>query len=188
MHATRRPESRAVAYIRHVCLDTPPDTPWRQLMASWNDRYPEWAHRDVRTFRSAFTRAEVQLTGERYGLEWFYSTAARDTNLRWRLFTQQELYNENTQLRWAQRYVHHQPGQREQSMTWLLRMARFQKRAQELAQQGLSFDEVSTVMAKESAEWMATVSKQPGPDLVEALLARAGQFPDPELGEWKVER
>jgi hypothetical protein len=31
----------------------------------------------VRDFRSRFTRYEEQLTGHKYGLEWFYTSAAR---------------------------------------------------------------------------------------------------------------
>ena len=36
-----------------------------------------WAYPDVRAFERDFRRAERQLTGQRYGLEWFYDPLAR---------------------------------------------------------------------------------------------------------------
>jgi len=190
IRGTRRPEARAVAYVRHVCLENPPDTPWRQLMTSWNAAHPQWKHRDVRAFRSAFSRAERQLTGEPYGLEWFYSSAARNEELRWRLFDEDELAGNNTELRWAQRYLQHQPGQLEQEAAWMVKMGRFQRRAQELAAQGRTPEEISATLAGEDPEWKESTRHQPGSALVEGLLSKdwMGRLPSPDLGEWKVQR
>jgi hypothetical protein len=70
-------EARAEALLRFVCIENQPDTPWREMMQRWNEKYPDWRHKSVRDFRSRFLRYEKQLTGRAYGLEWFYSTAAR---------------------------------------------------------------------------------------------------------------
>ena len=69
---TRRPQARAIAYIRHVCLETPPEAKWRERLRLWNEKYPHWRHQDVRAFQAQFFRAETQLTGEYRGLRWFY--------------------------------------------------------------------------------------------------------------------
>lgn len=77
IRATRTMEARAAALVRFVCLENPPGTPWRTLMAYWNSRYPRWSHKSPRDFESRFRRAEQQLTGYSRGLEWFYSLEAR---------------------------------------------------------------------------------------------------------------
>ena len=46
-------------------------------MDTWDNAHPAWAYEDVRKFERAFRRAELQLTGEKHGLEWFYEPASR---------------------------------------------------------------------------------------------------------------
>jgi hypothetical protein len=74
---TRSLEDRSIALLRFVCLETPAESSWRDRMHRWNTRYPGWAYTDARPFQSAFRRAEQQLTGEPYGLEWFYNPVVR---------------------------------------------------------------------------------------------------------------
>lgn len=69
--------ARKLALVEFVCLKTAPDTDWREMLATWNDRHAKWAFRSVRGFQGEFRRAEKSLTGECFGLEWFYRLQAR---------------------------------------------------------------------------------------------------------------
>ncbi len=68
---------RALALIRFVCLETPPDVTWRSRLEAWNASNPNWAYLGVRAFERDFRRAEEELTGERRSLESFYNPLAR---------------------------------------------------------------------------------------------------------------
>lgn len=74
-------KARAVALIRHVCLRGDLDEPWRARLATWNEQWaetqPGWTYSDARAFHSAFRREEKRLTGEPYGLDWYYDSVAR---------------------------------------------------------------------------------------------------------------
>lgn len=74
---TRPLSVRNVALMKHVCLESEPGTSWRNLLKEWNRKWPDWTVKDVRGFHAAFGRAEKELTGEAYGLEWFYNLRAR---------------------------------------------------------------------------------------------------------------
>ena len=57
------------------------------MLALWNARYPQWTMRSVRGFQGEFRRAEASLTGQAFGLEWFYRLQARPESresLSWR--------------------------------------------------------------------------------------------------------
>ncbi len=68
---------RTLALLRFVCLETPPDSMWRQRLEVWNASHPDWVYSGVRAFERAVRRAEEELTGEGYALEWFYNALAR---------------------------------------------------------------------------------------------------------------
>lgn len=74
---TRPLEKRALALVRFVCLGTPAGSTWRERRGAWNKAHPAWNYPDVRAFERDFRRAERQLSGQRYGLEWFYEPGAR---------------------------------------------------------------------------------------------------------------
>ena len=69
---TRRWKPRAVALIRHVCLDIPPEASWSARLTAWNQRYAEWAFKDARAFNTEFHKLEAALTGSKRGLAPFY--------------------------------------------------------------------------------------------------------------------
>jgi len=72
--------ARAEALLRFVCLEGQPDTPWEKMIEGWNAKYPEWQHGGPQArwaFSKEVRRHEEQLTGRKYGLEWFYNTDAR---------------------------------------------------------------------------------------------------------------
>lgn len=69
--------ARKLALVEFVCAEMAPDTSWRVILTAWNERYRRWPYRSVRGFEGDFHRAEESLTGERYGLEWFYRLQAR---------------------------------------------------------------------------------------------------------------
>ena len=50
---------------------------WRERLNGWNRQYPQWRFKDVRDFQGTFARAEQSLTGEKFGLEWFYNPVAQ---------------------------------------------------------------------------------------------------------------
>jgi len=70
---TRSLESRKLALVRHVCIDSNVDATWRDRLAAWNNAHPEWSYSDVRALRSDFDRAEKSLTGRKWGLARFYN-------------------------------------------------------------------------------------------------------------------
>ena len=74
---TRPLEKRALALVRFVCLGTPAGSTWRERRGAWNKAHPAWNYPEVRAFERDFRRAERQLSGQRYGLEWFYEPGAR---------------------------------------------------------------------------------------------------------------
>jgi hypothetical protein len=74
---TRPLKPKAIAQIRQICLDLAPGSTWSKRLDAWNRRHPKWAYKDVYPFQRDFRRAEKQLTGIRYGLEWFYEPVAR---------------------------------------------------------------------------------------------------------------
>lgn len=77
LRRTRPLGDRALALIRFVCLETPPGTTWRSRLEAWDTVHPHWAYRRVRALERGFRRAEQQLTGEPFGLQWFYEPASR---------------------------------------------------------------------------------------------------------------
>jgi hypothetical protein len=68
---------RALALLRFVCLETPPESTWRRRLDAWNASHPNWTYSGVRAFERDLRRAEEELTGEGYALEWFYNALAR---------------------------------------------------------------------------------------------------------------
>jgi hypothetical protein len=74
---TRPLKPRALALIRLICLDLPVGSTWSERLASWNKKHPDWPYETAYPMQRDFRRAEQQLTGSRYGLEWFYEPAAR---------------------------------------------------------------------------------------------------------------
>lgn len=74
---TRPLSDRSDALIRYVCLDEEPDRSWQDRLESWNQKHDRWQFAGVPQFERAFRRAEEQLTGEKFGLEWFYASIAR---------------------------------------------------------------------------------------------------------------
>ena len=74
---TRPPGERAIAVVRFVCLERERDETWRERFDAWNAAHPEWSFASARAFHGAFRRAEMQLTGERRGLAWFYDEEVR---------------------------------------------------------------------------------------------------------------
>ena len=74
VRTTRPLGERAIALVRFVCLDSQEGLTWRERLPLWNERFPQWRFKDVRAFQSAFRRAEIQLTGNRGGLEVLYIT------------------------------------------------------------------------------------------------------------------
>ena len=78
-----KPLSRRLAEIvRFNCLVLEPDTPWRVRLERWNAQCTEdEAFTDVRAFERAFRRAELQLTGQKWGLAWFYDELVRSGRL-----------------------------------------------------------------------------------------------------------
>jgi len=67
---TRPLGSRTISLVRFVCLETEPATTWRDRLKKWRARFPtSWPYKDARAFESAFRRAEVALTGQKYGFE-----------------------------------------------------------------------------------------------------------------------
>jgi len=73
VHARRPLSDKAVALLRLVTLELPPEITWRERLEVWNERYPDWAVGNVRHFQRGFRRYEEQLTGQQYGLEWAYA-------------------------------------------------------------------------------------------------------------------
>jgi hypothetical protein len=51
------------------------------MLDEWNRKWPDWTVKHAYGFRAAFGRAEKELTGETYGLEWFYNLRARSNPL-----------------------------------------------------------------------------------------------------------
>ncbi len=70
-------EKRALSIVRFVCIEAVNEKTWRARWQAWNRTYPRWALPDVRQFERLFRRAELQLTGQRLGLEWYYDPLAR---------------------------------------------------------------------------------------------------------------
>ncbi len=71
---------RNLMLLRHVCLDHPPGTPWKDLLRRWNDKWSAragWVYKDSRALQTAFHRAEEELSGVRQGLAWHYDPFAR---------------------------------------------------------------------------------------------------------------
>jgi len=68
---------RALTLLGFVCLETAPDSTWRQRLTAWNASHPDWTYSGVRAFERDVRRAEEELTGEGYALEWFYNALAR---------------------------------------------------------------------------------------------------------------
>lgn len=78
LRRSRALEPRALDLLRFVCLQTPQSKTWRERLEEWDRTRPvKWRYNNVRTFQSAFRRAERALTGSPRGLEWFYSSDAR---------------------------------------------------------------------------------------------------------------
>jgi len=78
-----KPLSRQLAdIVRFNCLVLEPGTPWRDRMERWNGQCAQDAVvTDVRKFERAFRRAELQLTGHKWGLAWFYDDMVRSGRL-----------------------------------------------------------------------------------------------------------
>jgi len=78
-----KPLSRHLAdLIRFNCLVVAPDTAWRDRNEMWNAQCAQdEVYDDVRKFERAFRRAEVQLTGKKWGLAWFYDGLVRSGRL-----------------------------------------------------------------------------------------------------------
>lgn len=84
---TRPLKLKAVALVRLICLEMPPGTTWEKRLAVWNRRHGRkqddqgrpWKYGGVYPFQRDFRRAERQLTGEAYGLEYLYNPIARLT-------------------------------------------------------------------------------------------------------------
>ncbi len=82
---TRPLKLKAVALIRLICLESAPGTTWEKRLAAWNRRHGRkqddagrsWKYAAVYPFQRDFRRAERQLTGEVYGLEYLYNPIAR---------------------------------------------------------------------------------------------------------------
>lgn len=74
---TRTLGDRSLALLRFICLEAPRDTTWRARMQGWNEAHPNWEFSNDRAFNSAFHRAERQLTGEKFSLDWFHDSIAR---------------------------------------------------------------------------------------------------------------
>lgn len=74
---TRPLKPRALAIVRLVCLEAVSEKTWRARWQAWNRTYPRWSVPDVRQFERLFRRAELQLTGQHLGLEWYYDPLAR---------------------------------------------------------------------------------------------------------------
>lgn len=69
-------DDRKLALVRFVCLDSEGAT-WRERVERWKERYGTWAYRDQRAMHSDFGRAEMSLTGQKWGLAWFYDPGVR---------------------------------------------------------------------------------------------------------------
>ncbi len=84
---TRPLKLKAVALIRLICLELPPGTIWEKRLAVWNRRHGRkqddagrsWKYAGVYPFQRDFRRAERQITGGPYGLEYLYNPIARLT-------------------------------------------------------------------------------------------------------------
>lgn len=82
---TRPLKLKAVALIRLICLESAPGTTWEKRLTAWNRRHGRkqddagrsWKYAGVYPFQRDFRRAERQLTGEAYGLEYLYNPIAR---------------------------------------------------------------------------------------------------------------
>ncbi|CAN5539126.1 hypothetical protein BH24CHL1_BH24CHL1_20260 [soil metagenome] len=61
--------SKALALIRHVCLDLEPGASWGERRRMWNERFPEWEYTSGQALSADFRRAETALTKETHGLE-----------------------------------------------------------------------------------------------------------------------
>jgi hypothetical protein len=68
---------RALALLRFVCLETSPDSTWRQRLEGWNVSHRNWVYSGVQAFERDFRRAEEELTGQRHALESFYNPLVR---------------------------------------------------------------------------------------------------------------
>ena len=68
---------QVLALARFVCLEATSGTTWRARMEAWNESHSRWRYHDVRKFERRFRRAEKELSGKPYGLEWFYEPTAR---------------------------------------------------------------------------------------------------------------
>ena len=69
---------KAIALIRLICIELPPGKTWADRMKAWNKKHGrrEGRYSDIYPFQRDFRRAERQLSGEPYGLEYFYNVAA----------------------------------------------------------------------------------------------------------------
>jgi hypothetical protein len=74
VRTTRPLGKRAIALVRFVCLESAEGLTWRERLALWNERYPDWAFPDARRLQAAFRRAELQLTGSRGALDLMHIT------------------------------------------------------------------------------------------------------------------
>jgi hypothetical protein len=199
---------RWLALIRHVCLETPPDTSWPERTRLWNEKYPRYAYKDQRDFAKNFHRAEQQLTGWHFGLEWFYDTAARGWETPALLTVDDDrMYDDEGNLReipiielspeeeWRM-YRHLASEGRERDIALQKKIRRFQQRGAELVSEGLTLEETSARMIEEDAEW-AKWCRPPGSPtlgvdtLRELLFERREDWRDwagSDLGEERVER
>ena len=82
VRGSRPVKLKATKLIRLICLELPPGTNWVQRLTAWNRRYGRKHGRydDIFPFQRDFRRAERQVTGERYGLEYLYNPIAQLSN------------------------------------------------------------------------------------------------------------
>ena len=189
--------ARKLALLEFVCLEMAPDSDWRTIQTLWNERYPQWAIRSVRGFQSEFRRAEASLTGEEFGLEWFYRLPARPESrgpLTFRqVMTMCGSGPRDEDRRFAARELAAlHAGAREASMAFAPRV----RWAQELAAAGLSVEEIADRLLEPLPEQLPVVlesGEEQDPRDTATAYVRAlleldlAQLPEPGPGKSRID-
>jgi len=165
---------RGIALIRFVCFEGSREVTWRERLDAWNAKFPKATKADVamrfddvRAFQKAFRRHEKQLTGHAYGLAWFYDEFMRQ---------------------WLTR----KPGSpvvgkpTRQQVVMMLHMISVLHEAEEPRRAA------ELLEALKAARWTAafdggSITDEEEEELRETFDWEKDDFPDPSLGDWRID-
>ncbi len=165
---------QGIALIRFVCLEGSRGLTWRERLDDWNAKFPKRTKADaamrfddVRAFQSAFRRHENQLTGHPYGLAWFYDE-----------FIHEWLSGAPGSS------VVRTPTRRQATMMWHVNTALHEARE---PQRAAKLMEALDALRGTAAFDGIPVTDEEEEELRETFDWEKDDFPDPSLGDWRID-